>query len=86
MSPPGCAHAASTDQLLKRAAFDLDCAPEKLTVVEIDPRTRGVKGCGLRASYTEICEERAGANVGPGTGGSYRTNCTWMLNTDARGE
>jgi hypothetical protein len=67
----GCG--ATVDQLKARAAFDLDC--NSVTVVEIDDRTRGVEGCGQRATYVENC-----AWV-DGYGGKH--DCTWILNTDA---
>ena len=40
-------------ELIPRAAYDLGCAPEKLTAKCIDPpcRTAGVSGCGKQATY-----------------------------------
>lgn len=38
-------------EVRRRAAFDLDCAESQLTVVELDERTRGISGCGSRATY-----------------------------------
>jgi hypothetical protein len=62
----GCA--ATEKQLRIRAAFDLDCSESELEVVEIDARTRGVRGCGQHVTYVESCAP----------------NCTWVLNTDTR--
>ena len=39
-------------QLRTRAAFDLQCTESQLNVVKFDPWTRGVSGCGRKASYT----------------------------------
>ena len=69
----GCAH-ATVEQLRKRASFDLDCPEGQITLVEIDPRTTGVRGCDRKATYVETCE------TGSGDYGTYRTNCTWVLN------
>lgn len=69
---PACT-GASQQQLVKRASFDLGCPEAQLDVVEIDQRTRGVKGCGKRATYVETCD-----NLGQGA-----HNCTWIMNTDA---
>ncbi len=74
----GCATTATESQLRKRAAFDFECQEEALDVVELDERTRGVAGCGKRATYVEMCETHNGRN------GSYRDNCTWALNADGR--
>lgn len=71
-----CAMSATTSQLVKRASFDLDCAEEELEVVELDPRTRGVRGCGRRATYVEQCK--------PCANGYQGCECTWLMNTDAR--
>lgn len=67
---------ASKDKLLKRASFDMDCPESSLEVVEIDDRTRGVKGCDQRATYVETCKPCANGYVG--------CECTWLLNTDGR--
>jgi len=63
--------AAAKERLVTRAAFDLNCPKEDLQVVVIDGRTRGVSGCGQRATY--VC-----TTVVAGT------HCTWVLNGDAR--
>lgn len=67
---------ASDDQLRARAAFDLDCPETSLELVEIDARTRGVRGCDQRLTYVEQCKPCANGYVG--------CECTWMLNTDGR--
>jgi hypothetical protein len=38
-------------QLRNRASYDLQCAPDKLEITEIDKRTAGVDGCGRRGTY-----------------------------------
>jgi hypothetical protein len=65
---------ASVDQLRTRAAFDMDCPERQLQVVELDSRTRGVRGCGQRLTYVETC------GMHDGYGGKH--DCTWVLNTD----
>jgi hypothetical protein len=67
---PACG--ASEEQLRARAAFDLKCTDAQLSVVEIDDRTRGVIGCGGRATYVESCS-RYGQSGG-------KTGCTWVMN------
>lgn len=67
---------ASKDKLLKRASFDTDCPESSLEIVEIDDRTRGVKGCDQRATYVETCKPCANGYIG--------CECTWLLNTDGR--
>ncbi|MEQ9501794.1 MAG: hypothetical protein RIT81_33290 [Deltaproteobacteria bacterium] len=71
----GCAATrASHEQLLARASFDLECDASALEVVQIDDKTRGVKGCGQRATYVSTCE--TGAN----RYGTYQHDCTWVMN------
>ena len=70
----GCMGATS-NQLQKRAAFDMECPAAQLTVVQLDKRTRGVRGCGKRVTYIEHC--RACANGYPAC------DCTWVLNKSA---
>lgn len=71
-----CATNATSKQLRTRAAFDLACDEQGLEVVELDPRTRGVTGCGKRATYVEQCKPCANGYAG--------CECTWIMNTDAR--
>lgn len=71
----GCATGATVQQLRARAAFDFGCREGELEVVELDSRTRGVKGCGRRATYVETCK--------PCANGYQACECTWLLNTDA---
>src|SRR5690554_2247177 len=72
-----CASMGASDaQLRKRAAFDLDCPETTLELVEIDERTRGVRGCEQRVTYVELCK--------PCANGYEGCECTWMLNTDGR--
>lgn len=75
----GCLHTHATgEQLARRAAFDLQCDEQALTVVELDDRTRGVAGCGQRVTYVEQCKPCANGYVG--------CECTWLLNGDGRSE
>lgn len=70
----GCG--ATEEQLRARAAYDLDCKESSLDIVEIDDRTRGVKGCGQRVTYVESC----------GRVGDFgaKGDCTWVLNGDTK--
>ena len=63
----GCG--ASDQQLRSRAAFDLQCPQEQVNFVEIDNRTRGVEGCGRRATYVEDCQPRP-----------FHPECSWIMN------
>jgi hypothetical protein len=63
--------AATDDQLKTRAAFDLNCPAAQVNVVELDSSTRGVTGCGQRATYIESCD--APSN-------NMARSCTWVLN------
>jgi hypothetical protein len=66
----GCGSAAAQkEKLLKRAAFDLKCTKDELSVTKIDERTRGVRGCGRQATYLRSCTDPYGAN------------CTWVMNS-----
>ena len=42
---------ANIDGLQKRASFDFACPEEQLVIERIDDDTRGVTGCGHRATY-----------------------------------
>ena len=68
-----CAPAASDGALRDRASFDLNCAKSKLQIVDIDPDTRGVRGCGQRATYVQRCSQ-----------GGF--DCTWVLNNASGGD
>jgi hypothetical protein len=70
----GCAH-ANSDQLTRRASFDLGCSADQIQVYEIDNRTRGVVGCGQRVTYVESCDGRRDHMM---------TECTWVMNSDPR--
>jgi hypothetical protein len=53
----GCVESLGRDGFLRRsgdtrAAFELKCPLDRLTLVEINDRTMGVEGCGQRAVYT----------------------------------
>jgi len=64
----GCA--ATQEQLIRRASFDLQCPAANLKIYQIDKRSRGVTGCGQKAVYVESC---AGPN--------NNLDCTWVLNS-----
>lgn len=51
----GCA-ATMKSSVLDRAAFDLDCPKDKISLVEIGNRTYGAKGCDKRESYILVGE------------------------------
>ncbi|HKY38281.1 MAG TPA: hypothetical protein VJN18_20200 [Polyangiaceae bacterium] len=63
--------AATDDQLKTRAAFDLSCPASKVSIVELDSATRGVTGCGQRATYVERCDAPPD---------NMARSCTWVLN------
>ena len=69
----GCG--ATVSQLKARAAFDLGCPESEITIVDIDKRTKGVMGCGKKATYVENCD----GPIGPF---GAKSGCTWILNTD----
>lgn len=58
---------APTGHLLNRASFDLDCSRDKLKIVDLAPNSKGVKGCGRRATYIWSC-------------GTNQT-CAWVMNS-----
>jgi hypothetical protein len=62
------------DRLYKRAAFDLRCTKDEMSVSRLDDRTFGVSGCGWRATYIEECERPQ----------SIAPQCTWVLNEKER--
>jgi hypothetical protein len=68
----GCG--ASVTKLHSRASFDLNCPSDQLQVLELDNRTRGVRGCSRQATYVEDCSTPARA----------ADSCTWVLNSDNR--
>jgi len=62
----GAKYRAELDrQLLTRAAFDLNCPAERLTIVELTTTQKGVEGCGRRATYvwTQTTTESATAGA-----------------------
>src|SRR5690606_1686777 len=63
---------ATLDTLKTRATFDLQCPATKLEVQDIDPRTKGVRGCGKQLTYVEICDNRPDG-----------WHCTWVINAPA---
>ena len=41
----------SLEQLQKRAAFDLECPVDQLVIADLGDGTKGVSGCGRKATY-----------------------------------
>lgn len=78
--PVSCAATGDStlSQLRTRASFDLDCPKSQIKTVTIDERTRGVKGCGQRATYVHQCEPITW------NGTTIDEKCTWVLNADSR--
>jgi hypothetical protein len=64
-----CVMPASESQLRTRAAFDMSCTEPQVQIVKLDSRTRGVSGCGRKATYVETCDQ---------------SSCTWVQNTDTQ--
>lgn len=62
---------ATKEKLLRRAAFDLSCSRQQLTITTIDDDVRAVDGCGRQATYVQICDAPA---IDP-----TRT-CNWLMN------
>jgi hypothetical protein len=69
---------STLSQLRARAAFDMDCPKSQITTVTIDDRTRGVRGCGQRATYVQQCEPITW------NGTTIDEKCTWVLNNDSK--
>jgi hypothetical protein len=46
--------AAQDAELQKRAAFDLSCPADKLLLTRLSDTTRGVEGCGAKATYVRV--------------------------------
>jgi hypothetical protein len=44
-------HADKRDTVRGRAAVDLDCPAEQIAVIDLDPSTVSVQGCGRSARY-----------------------------------
>jgi hypothetical protein len=66
----GCG-GAPVENLVARAQFDLSCPEQEIRVTKIDDRTRGITGCGRRATYIEVCDM---TGWGP-------MNCRWVANS-----
>jgi|GEM_PF-2118690 len=63
---------ASLEALRARSTFDLQCPSHELQLVNIDVRTKGIRGCGRQMTYVEICDNRPDG-----------WHCTWVLNAPA---
>jgi hypothetical protein len=62
-------------RLMKRAAFDLDCPTEPMSIVRIDEKTRGVRGCGRQATYVKLCDAPVD---------NVMRSCVWVMNSGNR--
>jgi hypothetical protein len=60
-------------KLLTQASFDLSCGENAVEVVHLSTTTRGVSGCGKRASYLLKCED-------PTPLGGHCPRPLWILN------
>lgn len=71
---PGCGGFGEDElaALKTRAAFDFQCPKGDIKTVTIDDDTKGVTGCGQRATYVHMCPNRYSQD-----------DCRWILNTDA---
>jgi hypothetical protein len=70
----GCATQTSGDRLRKRAAFDLHCTRDELSVTKLDENTRGVRGCGRQATYLYVCDRP----------NNPFAECSWVMNAKGR--
>jgi hypothetical protein len=61
-----------------RAPFDLNCPREQLRYDRLDKNTMGVSGCGRRATYVRVCNDRI-ASTSPYRLDTY-VECRWLLN------
>ena len=43
------------DDLVIRASFELDCPVAQIEIVSLGASSRGVLGCGVRATYVLVC-------------------------------
>jgi hypothetical protein len=69
----GCATGPTPrDRLLKRAAFDLHCTKDEMSVTKLDEKTRGVRGCGRQATYVEMCDAAPT---------SMLRTCSWVMDS-----
>jgi hypothetical protein len=57
----------------KRASFELDCNGRELKAFWIDDKTIGVKGCGHRLVYVQVCN-----------GQGITEECQWVLNSESK--
>jgi hypothetical protein len=78
----GCVLAAGCsgyrDALLRRAAFDLNCPEENLTLHDLG-EARGIAGCGRRATYVQRCEPPYGHFEHQYVSGP----CSWVMDSQS---
>src|SRR5262245_47286446 len=60
------------ERLVNRAAYDLQCPAEALTVTRLDDETRAIDGCGHRATYVLVSDAPVD---------NVMRRCTWLANT-----
>ena len=70
----GCG-AASPEQLKTRAAYEMSCPEDDLTLTELGDDTTGVTGCGKKQVYVQDCQGQ----------GAMR-ECKWVLNSATKSE
>jgi hypothetical protein len=60
--------------LTKRASFDLNCPARELMATKLDDKTIGVRGCGKRTVYIEVC----GVDPKKQRLLDYEETCRWL--------
>jgi hypothetical protein len=80
--------ATVSNNLPDRAALDMRCPQDQLTIVNVDSRTQRVTGCGQTATYVARCEDtNFTEHLDPGSDSNglrpraVRTfhDCSWAL-------
>jgi hypothetical protein len=64
-------------RLVNRAAFDLDCQTEPISIIRIDEKTRGARGCGRQATYVQLCDAPVDNPL---------RACAWVMNGGTPGD
>lgn len=68
--------------VVKQAAFDFDCASDRVQVSNLSSRMFGARGCGKKASYEVSCGVDASSGIVPETC-KAKINGT-VMDSDAR--
>lgn len=61
-----------------RAPYDLNCPRNQLVYDQLDNSTMGVSGCGRRATYVRLCQDRVTKTWGNNI--DIDVECRWLLN------